>query len=488
MPAPDPLHVLVVDDDPDTRTNLRDILELDDHRVETAGSVAEVMARGDWAGVSAVLLDRRLPDGDAEGLVPHLRRLAPDAAVLFVTGYADLQGAIAALRNGASDYILKPIEPEALRASLARVAERRRLARAREQSEAAFRTLVEAAPCLIVILRPDRSVIYFSRFAEELTGHRAADLAGRDYAEALLPEEARAGAAERTRRVAAGEAVRGAEIPVRCADGSCRWVLWNARRLSDYEGGPAVLAVGQDITGMKQAQERTLQAERLAAIGQMVTGLAHESGNALARSQACLEMLGLEVHDRPEALDLVGRVQKAQDHLQTLYEEVRNYAAPLKLQREPCRLDAVWRQAWANLGVRRRGRDARLVEDAAGAELVCAADAFRLEQVFRNVLENALAACRDPVEVTVGVAAASVDGRPAVRVSVRDNGPGLTAEQRGRLFEPFYTTKTKGTGLGMAIAKRIIDAHGGRIAAADPAAAAGRGAEILITLPREGPP
>ena len=102
--------------------------------------------------------------------------------------------------------------------------------------------------------------------------------------------------------------------------------------MRDDDGQPrgAVVAFG-DITERQAAQERMLQAERLAAIGQMVAGLAHESGNALARSQACLEMLALEVEDRPEALDLIGRIQKAQDHLQQLYEEVRSYAAPLKL-------------------------------------------------------------------------------------------------------------------------------------------------------------
>jgi signal transduction histidine kinase len=267
---------------------------------------------------------------------------------------------------------------------------------------------------------------------------------------------------------------------VLCRDGSQRWVLWNARQLPDYEGGEAVLAVGQDVTELKLAQERTLQAERLAAIGQMVAGLTHESGNALARSQACLEMLALEVEDRPEALALAGRVQKALDHLQQLYDEVKNYAAPLRLEREACRLDSVWRQAWSNLAVRRQGREAHLREDGAAVHLG-PADAFRLEQVFRNVFENALAACRDPVEVTVRCEETSLEGRPAVLVSVRDNGPGLDAEQRRRIFEPFFTTKTKGTGLGMAIAKRIIEAHGGRLDVGP-----GPGAHILITLPRDG--
>jgi PAS domain S-box-containing protein len=474
MPALAPLRVLVVDDDPDTRVNLCDILALDGHEVETAGSVAEVLARSSWDGVAAVLLDRKLPDGTAEDLLPQLKRLAPEAAVLIVTGYQDLQGAIAALRQGAADYILKPIAPDSLRASLLRVADRHRLALAKVRMEAAFRTLVEAAPCMIVILRPDHTIRYFNRFAEDVTGYQAAEVQGKDFFAVFLPAEL---------RPVVAESLRGVESPVLCKDGTRRWVLWNAQGLTDHEGEPAVLAIGQDITALKYSQERTLQAERLAAIGQMVTGLAHESGNALARSQACLEMLALEVHDRPEALELLERVQNAQNHLQQLYDEVRNYAAPLKLEREPWHLDAVWRQAWQNLAMRRHGRVTHLREDTDGVDLRCPIDPFRLEQVFRNVFENTLAACADPVEVRVTCRDTLLEGSPAVEVSIRDNGPGLTAEVRRRLFEPFFTTKTKGTGLGMAIARRIVEAHGGTIFAAD----AGPGADIHFLVPREGP-
>jgi signal transduction histidine kinase len=231
------------------------------------------------------------------------------------------------------------------------------------------------------------------------------------------------------------------------------------------------------------AREQILQSERLAAIGQMMTGLAHESGNALARSQSCLEMLTWEVEDRPEALELIQHLQKAQDHLQHLYEEVRGYAAPLQLEREVLDVRTTWRQAWEDLKLARQGRDAALGEeiDAGGVDTHCPIDPFRLGQVFRNILENALAACSDPVRVTVRCEDAVLEGRPALCVSVRDNGPGLNPEQRQRIFEPFYTTKTKGTGLGMAIAKRILEAHGGQIAVGP---SGPPGAEILLTLPR----
>ncbi len=148
--------------------------------------------------------------------------------------------------------------------------------------------------------------------------------------------------------------------------------------------------VAHDITDRKQAQERALQSERLAAIGHMVAGLAHESRNALQRSQACLDMLALKVTDRPEALNLIARIQAAQDDLQRLFEDVRNYAAPILLERRVCDLAEVWREAWASLAAARGQRPARLIEETDGFDPRCELDPFRIGQVFRNIFDNAL--------------------------------------------------------------------------------------------------
>src|SRR5262249_52165330 len=110
-------------------------------------------------------------------------------------------------------------------------------------------------------------------------------------------------------------------------------------------------------------------------------------------------------------------------------------------------------------------------------------DRFRMIQVFLNILDNALAACRDPVEINVDWSETTINGAPAVAIAIRDNGPGFSADQRQKLFEPFYTTKTQGTGLGLAIVKRIIEAHDGVIEVG-PVHDQRRGASLLITLPR----
>jgi PAS domain S-box-containing protein len=483
MHDPSIMQVLVVEDDEDTRANLCDILELDDFQVETAGSVAEVFAVRDWSAIGLVVLDRRLPDGNAEEVLPRLRQLAPDAAVIVATGYADLDGAIAALHHGAADYILKPINADALRASLARIVEKRRLANELRQEQEFVKSLVAQAQAIVLVLDPQWRIVRFNPYLEEIAGYSLKDVAGRDWFTIFVPEDAR----EQSRaafETARADAVNDATLnPIVTRDGMQRLIRWSSTMLRDPGARMAGwLAVGQDVTELHEAQQRALQAERLAAIGQMMAGLTHESRNALQRSKACLEMLALEVQDRPEALELVARIERAQEHLQRLYEEVRGYAAPIKLDRDQCDLAQIWREAWSHLTPARQGKQVELCERIDTAALACNVDRFAIGQVFRNILENALAVVPDPGKIVIRATGARLGRQAAIAVAFHDNGPGLTPLQRQRIFEPFFTTKTKGTGLGMAIAQRIVQSHEGAIRVGD---SPDGGAEIVVTLPRE---
>ena len=107
-----------------------------------------------------------------------------------------------------------------------------------------------------------------------------------------------------------------------------------------------------------------------------------------------------------------------------------------------------------------------------------AIDRERIQQVVRNIFENALAACADPVLLAVGIEERAQDGQPIISVTIRDNGPGIPAEQLPRVFDPFFTTKPKGTGLGLAIARRVIESHGGQIDVSSPG-----GAEFRMNFP-----
>jgi signal transduction histidine kinase len=236
----------------------------------------------------------------------------------------------------------------------------------------------------------------------------------------------------------------------------------------------------RDMAFRNEAAEKLRQSERLAAIGQMVTGLAHESRNALQLSQACLDILRIKMDDRVELHTLLNDIQKAQNQLHHLYEEVRLYAAPVKLVREPHDLRAILDEIWGRLVQLEKSRSLSLTHDITCSSSVCPVDAQAIGRVFRNILENSLNACNNPVRIQIKWQQTEWPGGRGLRISIRDNGPGLTPEARQRIFEPFFTTKSQGTGLGMAISRRIVEAHEGKI---DVGPDDGPGAEILIALP-----
>ncbi len=365
-----------------------------------------------------------------------------------------------------------------------KAAERTRIRHARHQEKEFVEGLWEHAQAIILVLDVHGRVIRYNPYLENLTGIPSRAIKGSNWFERFVPER------ERERQYAVfQEALRrdtsAAASTLLTLSGQERRISWSNTSLKSVSGRTvALLAIGQDVTELNRAQRLALQSERLAGIGQMITGLAHEGRNALQRIQACAEMLELEVEGNPAALDLVHRIKLAQGHMHRLFDEVRGYAAPVNLDRSTCQLDTAWREAWELLLPQWEGRIAEMIAHTGGMDLGCDGDHFRLVQLFRILFENALAACADPVRIEISCSPATLGTAQGIRISVRDNGPGLSQAQRTHMFEPFFTTKTKGTGLGLAIAQRIVEAHGGRICAGEGTAG---GAEIIVLIPCAAP-
>jgi hypothetical protein len=359
------------------------------------------------------------------------------------------------------------------------------LQRERERGERTLFDLIEIANSMIVVLRRDQTIAYFSPYAESLTGYESKEILNRDCHVLFVAHEENQGLIQQLDSIFHGQPATQVEEEIRCRDGSQRSLVWNARQIDEFEDGPSVLAVGYDITELKLANEKLLQANRLATIGEMNTRLAHESRNALQRLRVCTEMLEYEVEDNTEAIRLIARAQKAQDDLHRLFDEVRNFASPVSLERTPCRISSLWHEAWDLLHWHRADRQVELIEDCKDCDLNVKVDRFRLVQLFRNLFENSLAACTDPLCIQIECRHCRMGPMEAIEIRIRDNGPGLDEEARRLAFKPFFTTKTKGTGLGLAIARRIMDAHGGTISIPGKINA---GAEFILKLPRQQPP
>ncbi len=343
-------------------------------------------------------------------------------------------------------------------------------------------SVIDAAQAIILVLDSGGRILRSNTYASTVTGWDPHELYGRVWYETLLyPEDRR----EMFRMVAEARTFGVAQsgvVPLLTRTGARRELILSARGLPEGVAGSTVL-VGHDVTELQEAQRQALAKERLAAIGQMAAGIAHEGRNALQRIQACLSIITLRCQGEPAILDLLERAQKAQDDLEHLFSDIRSYSATLEPHPVIADMADAWREAWANVVALNSSAQAQLREDLAGTDTTCEFDPFQLCRVFRNLFENSLVACPVPVCVTVRCRPTSQEKAPGLVISVRDNGPGFPPEHVRRLFEPFFTTKTHGTGLGLAICRRVIEAHGGRIEAGEP----GPGAEIRIILPRRMP-
>lgn len=253
-----------------------------------------------------------------------------------------------------------------------------------------------------------------------------------------------------------------------------RWFLLFVSRLQG--DGQLAVTAHLSITERKLIENQLVEAERLAAIGQAMQGLSHEGRNALQRSQGHIDLLKAKIESDQEALRLVQRIELAQRTLLGLYEEVRNYAAPITLNRESCDLVELVKAVGATYESSSPQVQFSYQDDALHSN--CNVDLGTTRQVFDLVIDNALASGATLVEIAC--VSDELNGGPAVTVIVSDNGPGVPCEVREKVFEPFYTTKSRGTGLGLAISRRIVSTHGGQICLGAPRRG---GASVYITLP-----
>lgn len=222
------------------------------------------------------------------------------------------------------------------------------------------------------------------------------------------------------------------------------------------------LAVIEEVK--QKDQQRLLADERLAAMAEMVAGLAHESRNAFQRCYACLAELSLDLGEMPDSLILVEKIQTALDDVHFVLEEVRNYSKPIVLEKRHFDIRKLFEDTWMEI------LDVRSSPNVPSIQYnslnyfppTVLLDFQRLKQVARNLLENAIAACDG-----IGSIEVSFDLAPypdsMIILSVDDSGKGIRKANWEKIFTPFFTTKTRGTGLGLAICQRIIEAHSGRI-------------------------
>jgi signal transduction histidine kinase len=247
----------------------------------------------------------------------------------------------------------------------------------------------------------------------------------------------------------------------------------------------------KDLTQVEQQEERERLRDRLASLGEMAAGIAHELKNPLAGIEVMAGLLRRQVPDSPDAQSLLADIISEAKLANAIVVEMLEFVRPIRLEVERTDLGDVIHQAVTLADNKVAKGDVRVRVDIPPALPMIDGDHHQLCQVFTNLLTNAFEALDGRGHVTVQASAVAhepdpsgfSDGSPSaptVVIEVIDDGPGIAPHMSDRIFNPFFTTKVQGSGLGLPIVRKIVDAHGGRI---DLSSTPGQGTRFRVTLP-----
>ncbi len=365
--------------------------------------------------------------------------------------------------------------------------EYRRIEDALRASETRFRYLAESAPDSIVVII-DGEIVYANAATARMLGLPApANVIGADLS-GLMTDAEVAIMRSRLQRVAQGERLPPFSYHSRRADGS-PFLIEISSSFIEWEGKPAFLGYGRDVTERKRMEAELMQADRMATVGTLAAGVAHEINNPLTYVLLHLQRLRRVLPDlvadparRAETARMLDEALEGGDRVSAIVRDLLSFSRSSSEHWVPLDVEAVVRSA-VKIATTAHGNRVKLTVSAADELPRVAADEARLGQVFLNLVVNAVQALGDtpPPDARVDIVMRHDDD--SVQVDVIDNGPGISDENLQLIFNPFFTTKPvgSGTGLGLPISRSIIESLGGTLDVDNRTSSAG--VRVRVRLP-----
>ncbi|HVG19561.1 MAG TPA: ATP-binding protein, partial [Blastocatellia bacterium] len=246
------------------------------------------------------------------------------------------------------------------------------------------------------------------------------------------------------------------------------------------------LGIVKDITEQKRLSEQLIISERLAVIGELVAGVAHEVRNPLFGITTTLSALARRLEGREAVKPFLDVVMTEVDHLNHLMEQLLEHSRPARLDGDRADITGVIQEVLGEFGAQARDKRVAVSFEPSDGARDLRFDRRKMHGVFANLLDNALQHTGPGGRINVSVE--SVNGnssrgdKPEIHIEFSDTGAGIAPENLNKVFEPFFTTRAAGTGLGLAIVRKAIHDHGGTIAVHSEVE---RGTTFVINLPLE---
>jgi two-component system sensor histidine kinase PilS (NtrC family) len=238
-----------------------------------------------------------------------------------------------------------------------------------------------------------------------------------------------------------------------------------------------MIASFSDLTELEKMREELKRQDRLSVVGELAAGLAHEIRNPVAAIRGAVDELPTSLDDPPVAKRLADIARRESDQLNAIVSNFLDFARKPRMRREAFDVCGLVEEIVDSLRRKYEGNGALRIEVLAPSQ-VCpvSGDRTQIRQVFVNLAKNAIEAMDEKGALTVTIA----PGQAFAEIRFDDEGPGIDPDKVARIFEPFYTTKDSGVGMGLAICLRIVTAHDGTLRAAS---RAGGGASMSVRLP-----
>lgn len=455
------IKTVIIDDDEDDYFIIAEYIKAIEgarFQIDWCNNYKDALEKIKARAYNIYFVDYRLGSNTGLELLQEAATLAYDAPIVILTGKGNKQIDIAAMQSGATDYLIKSeLNPEKLERCIRYSLDRAESLRELKERENKYRNLFEGSKDALFIADTDLKLVEVNNAASHLFGRDRATLLNLnlyDFIKSSSQKDRIASALKRR------ENVSDQEIEIENSDKEVRSCLFSISFENVGDDKLLVHGIIHDITNLKKAEIANLQAQKLAANERLMRILAHEIRNPLNNISLSIQHFELLQSDPAKQRNFVDIIQRNSNRINQSITELLDLTRTGELDFKTYSLQEILNESISSVGDRLNLQNVSLEKELTADPFEVSADKPKLKIAFSNILINAIEAM-EKNKGKLNIALSTANG--SATVSIRDNGVGIPEETLPKLFEPFFTLKKNGMGLGLAATYSILQSHNAKI-------------------------
>ncbi|WP_022668925.1 ATP-binding response regulator [Desulfospira joergensenii] len=495
--------ILIVDDEEIIVRLLSMSLRSDGYETVTAYSGEQGLEKFQSESPDIVVTDIKMPGMDGLELLRKIKEIDADKEVIIVTGHGDIDSTITALQYGASDFINKPVRDEALAIALDRAKTKihireqlegytknleKKVAEATEEIRRRARfqkLLIQSSNDAIVAFDHDWKIVVYNPESGRIFGKKPGDVLNQTTIDDLYTSDLVEELKIQARNKESGKSTPWHERTLELRDGTRIPVRYATNVLHERGEFMGIVNFFQDLTEIKRLEQELVQSERLAAVGQTVSGLAHYVKNILIglKGGSYVVDVGMKKNNTEKLKAGWETIKKNINRVADLTQDLLTYSKEREPEFEPCDPNEIVEEIIDLVADTAASKQVRVLKELDPVLGEVIADPRTIHRSLLNLVSNAVDACEEDEDRTKDfkILIKTYTEKGWLCFDVKDNGCGMDDEIRAGLFNPMFSSKGgKGTGLGLLVTGKLVEEHKGRI---DTESSPGQGTTFTIRLP-----